>query len=116
MMGDGTYQVRPNEQVTFSDGKVSNAVPYGCCGCAAAPQTLNADAPKPAATYSVNNGAVPPPPIAAALPEKVPPPPAPVATAAASAPPVPAPKPDEVHVQVDVPMVYSADAPAAVNS
>src|SRR3954469_6331806 len=62
MMGDGTYQVRPNEQVTFSDGKVSNAVPFGKCGCSAAPQNLQADRPqakaKPAA--SVNRTVLPP--------------------------------------------------------
>src|SRR5439155_27190690 len=63
MMGDGSYQVRPNEQVTFSDGKVSNAVPFGKCGCAPARESLKADsaAPKPAAIYSVNNATLAPP-------------------------------------------------------
>src|SRR3954471_12441863 len=97
MMGDGTYQVRPNEQVTFSDGKVSNAVPFGRCGCAAGPQTLKVEAPKPAATYSINSVAVAPPPLTASVPEKVPDAPTPDPASA----PVPASKPDDVHVQVD---------------
>jgi hypothetical protein len=116
MMGDGTYQVLPNEQVTFSDGKVSNAVPFGRCGCAPPQQTLKADAPKPAATYSINNVATRPPPIVAALPEKPPqPPPAePIASAKPpledpAAAPASATKPGEVQVQVEIPMVYSAD-------
>ena len=74
MMGDGTYQVRPNEQITFSDGKVSNAVPFGKCGCSAVTQTLQADtvSPKPAAIYSVNNIALPPPPITIPIPKTIP--------------------------------------------
>jgi hypothetical protein len=116
MMGDGTYQVRPNEQVTFSDGKVSNFVPFGRCGCASPREPLKADAPKPSATYSTNSAVVPPPPILAAAPEKskeVPPAPekekeAAAAPAITAAPPPS--KPDDVHVQVEVPMVYSADA------
>src|SRR3954471_3759238 len=65
MMGDGTYQVRPNEQITFSDGKVSNAVPFGRCGCAPVTETLRANtpAPKPTSVYSVNQTVLPPPPI-----------------------------------------------------
>ena len=109
MMGEGSYQVRPNEQVTFSDGKVSNAVPFGRCGCAAAPQTLKTETPKPAATYSINNVAVPPPPLVASLPAKLPQPSPPEPAAV----PAPTSKPEEVHVQVEVPLVYSADAPAA---
>ena len=136
MMGEGSYQVRPNEQVTFSKGSVANAVPFGRCGCAAAPQTLRADTPNPQATYSISSVPAPPPPIAAPLPEdkvqprvaETPAPPAPAATAtpapaqiaaaseppmSSAEPPVPPPaasKSGEVHVQVDVPMVYSADA------
>src|SRR3954463_13865903 len=63
MMGDGTYQVRPNEQVTFSDGKVSNAVPFGKCGSSAAPQTLQEDKPAPKPNATVNQTVLPPPPI-----------------------------------------------------
>ena len=134
MMGDGSYQVRPNEQITFSDGKVSNAVPFGKCGCAPAREALRANGPepKPAAVYSVNNAVLPPPPIVVPTPEQKPAPPDPkpepsIATAEAKLPqpdPQPEPsvaaappaaKPDEVHVQVDVPMVYSPDA-AATNA
>src|SRR5437868_3641379 len=62
MMGDGTYQVRPNEQVTFSDGKVSNAVPFGKCGCAPATESMLANSPaKPAAVYSIDHATLAPP-------------------------------------------------------
>src|SRR3954467_14096011 len=119
MMGDGSYQVRPNEQVTFSDGKVSNAVPFGKCGCGAAPQTLRVDkaAPKPSSVYSVNQMVLPPPPIAVPVPEAKPVQPEAkpeILAAAAPAPEIkpepratppaavaPPPKPDGVHVQVD---------------
>jgi hypothetical protein len=131
MMGDGTYQVRPNEQVTFSDGKVSNAVPFGKCGCAPAQAALraNAPAPKPTAAYSIDNATLAPPIIVpAAEPKAVQPQPTPepsvaavavqpestpAPTAAAVTAPPPASKPEDVHVQVEVPMVYSADAAAA---
>jgi hypothetical protein len=120
MMGDGTYQVRPNEQVTFSEGKVSNMVPFGRCGCEPPQQTLKADAPKPAATYSINDVPTRPPPIVAAVSEKAPPPPTAAPTPSpdpepsdAAAAPAPAGKPGDVQVQVDIPMVYSAD-PSAV--
>ena len=131
MMGDGSYQVRPNEQVTFSDGKISNAVSFGKCGCAPARETLRADgnAPKPVAVNSVNKAVLPPPPIAVPPPEEKPAAPAPkpaASLAAAGSKPVqsdpmpeaaitaapPTSKPGDVHVQVDVPMVYSADAAA----
>jgi hypothetical protein len=112
MMGDGTYQVRPNEQITFSDGKVSNAVPFGKCGCSAVTQALQADtvSPKPAAVYSVNNVVLPPPPVDIPAPEVKPPQPEPKSepSLAATSPS----KTEEVHVQVEVPMVYSADSPA----
>jgi hypothetical protein len=114
MMGDGSYQVRPNEQITFSDGKVSNAVPFGKCGCAPVREVQHADttAPKPVATYSINTAVLPPPPTIVPTPEPKPAPPEPKPEPAiAAAPPVA--KPEDVHVQVDVPMVYSADpAPA----
>jgi len=122
MMGDGSYQVRPNEQITFSDGKVSNAVPFGKCGCASATAVLKADsaAPKPAAAYSINNATLAPPivvPVPEAKPAQPDPKAEPIATAT-SAPSTPAPAtpapatPDAVHVQVEVPMVYSADTAA----
>ncbi len=134
MMGDGSYQVRPNEQVTFSDGKVSNAVPFGKCGCSAAPQTLQADkAPaKPKPANPVNQTVLPPPPIAVPVPEAKPAQPEAkpeIVAAAAPAPEIKAdPKPEtvaaaapppsrlgEAHVQVDVPMVYSADTAAVAS-
>ena len=114
MMGDGTYQVRPNEQITFSDGKVSNAVPFGKCGCSAVTQALQADTvpSKPVAVYSVNN--IAPPPINIPTSEVKPPQPESKSDpSVAATPPL---KPEEVHVQVEVPMVYSADSPAVPTS
>src|SRR5437868_732100 len=143
MMGDGTYQVRPNEQVTFSDGKVTNAVPFGKCGCAPGQEALRANTtgPKPSAAYSIDNARLAPPitvpapeakpapapkqpePSAAAPPQPKPTPaavavaaqPEPTSTTAAAgvAAPPPPAKPEDVHVQVEVPMVYSADPAAA---
>src|SRR4051812_13925324 len=133
MMGDGTYQVRPNEQVTFSDGKVSNAVPFGKCGCGAAPQTLQAQKPAPKPTATVNPTVLPPPPIQVPVPETTTGQPAAKQATVASAAPAPEIKaepkpettaaaaptssnPDGVHVQVDVPMIYSADAAGAAST
>jgi len=140
VMGDGSYQVRPNEQVTFNDGKVSNAVPFGKCGCAPVRESLKADsaAPKPAAAYTINNATLaspiivpapeakpapaerkPEPSVATAAVPEAPPVttvPTPEPSAAVAPSPAPTPKADEVHVQVDVPMVYSADAAAAATA
>jgi hypothetical protein len=75
LIGDGAYEVKPSEQVTFRAGQIkeaNNQVPP-TCGC-----------------------------------------PAPVAAITTSGPemqPLPPSKPDEVHVSVDAPFVFSASAP-----
>ncbi len=81
-MGDASYQVKPNEAVTFGGGHLNNALPtHNSCGCPAPPPIQVARATAP-----------PPPPPAAA--------PAPANT--------PAPSPEE-HLQVDVPFVFHGD-------
>ena len=85
-MGNGIYQVRPDEAVLFSGGKLSGRYALTTeCGCpaAAVPVTRAANAPK----------------------DKPAPPPA--ATA-----PAPQPEPGQVHVQVDAPLVFHGDLPA----
>lgn len=80
LMGDGTYQVRPGDEVVFHHGRVADSdhlVPPDC-GCPE-PKNLIADAPKPK--------------------ELAPPPPAPPSQTATAAP---------VHVEVDAPFVFRA--------
>jgi hypothetical protein len=84
MMGNGVYQVRAGDSVTFRGGKLTAAVEGAPdCGCPAPPP-----APEIARVET----------------------PAPVATA--SAPAVAQPQPPETHVEVDAPMVFHADRQA----
>lgn len=90
LMGDGTYQVKPDEQVVFNDGRVdSPGHDAQSCGCPAAPTVLQAAKPPlpplPETTHSV----APPPAIV----------------------PEPAPGGEEVHVQVDAPFIFRATEP-----
>jgi hypothetical protein len=121
LMGDGTYQVKPNEQVVFHGGQISTHdadVPMNC-GCAAPkpdmlrasenPQTI-ADNKLPssvklaqpgdsaaAAAGSANNGAANPAPQPMTSPEA----------------PVPSNGPNhDVHVQVEAPLVFTGHRPA----
>ena len=130
LMGDGTYQVKPNEQVMFHNGRLAgmdSAVPI-TCGC-------------PASSIPVERAAVPDKPLVAEkdLPQslrlshsgdetKPLPPPTANTGAASNAPPpgqvtlsvtnpetaLPNAKPDDVHVQVEAPLVFrAADLPPA---
>lgn len=87
MMGDGRYQVQPNEEVVFRDGRV-NTSQHGAlvhCGCPEPVPVMRAEA-------------------------KAPPPPAqPVKEEVAAAPTPAAPEP-EIHVQVDAPFVFRGDS------
>lgn len=79
LMGDGTFQVRPDQEVYFHDGRVTNPSTTGApCGCPAPPPVLRASTsvPKPL-PHSVTE---PPPPI----------------------------NPKDVQVQVDAPFVFRA--------
>ena len=93
LMGDGVYQVRPGEQVNFREGRVAapEATAPLDCGCPPSPAVEHA-AVKPV-----------PPPVAT---EK------PVSVLAATRPPETAPPPElapgDLHVQVDLPLVFNA--------
>ena len=87
LMGDGMYQVKPNEQVTFRAGRVSDPDHGpGVCGCpAATAPVMRAETAPPAES----RGAIQPPP-------SIPP---------SLIKPLPT---DALHVQVDAPFVYNA--------
>ena len=77
-MGNGTYQVKPGEQVLFSKGKLTErSSDRVSCGCPAPPLPVQR-----AQQNTVDN------PTAELPPQK----------------------PDDVHIKVDVPMVYRANA------
>jgi hypothetical protein len=126
LMGGGTYQVKPGEQVVFHAGqlaKADNAVPADC-GCPN-PQTqvLRAEAEPPQPpfqnpTTSNRPTASDPQPseetkaVAPELPSaKVN-----VTVEAPGTAPPPASQPNDVHVQVEAPLVYRASNPAPVSA
>lgn len=104
LMGDGIYDVKPTQQVTFHSGRlisIASTVPPDC-GC-----------PEPGAEVmrASNQEPAAPPPAAAA------PQPAAGTQLAANMPvtaPLPDAKPSDVHVQVEAPFVFRGDqAPPA---
>lgn len=87
VMGDATYQVKPNEHVLFRQGRIAQitADPPEDCGCPPAPDALRAGpAPRPEETAGL--------------------------MAPAPAAPLPAPelRPGAVQVEVDTPFVFRA--------
>jgi hypothetical protein len=88
VMGDATYQVKPNEHVLFRKGRIAGitADPPEDCGCPPAPETLRAEAE-------------PPPPDATGLMASQPP----------AAQPPPSPEAAGVQVEVDAPFVFRAE-------
>jgi len=129
LMGDGTYQVKPAEQVVFHSGRLSQAdanVP-AACGCPAPAVPIMRTSIPAGPVISENNLpasirlAQPgdevrpvPPPVSMAGLRSSGPPPAQVTLSVAppETAPLPAPQPNEVHVQVDAPFIFRAsDAP-----
>lgn len=95
VMGDATYQIKPNEQVLFRGGRLSEpASPVEDCGCPAPAPALRAEAPPAPAT----------PASAPVLMASAPASPPPAAEAA-----VLAPDPTAAHVEVDSPFIFRAE-------
>lgn len=101
LMGDGSYTMKPGEQVIFRAGHASNPGPVVAnCGCPAEVPVQRAaldDLPKPAAAPA----AAPTPAVAALIAS---------APTSMTAPP-PAVPPGGVHVQVEAPFVFRASDP-----
>ena len=111
VLGDGTYQVKPAEQVMFHSGQLRTAAALMGIGCgcpAPSPAIMRASSPpvgreNGSLQSAVQSGksAIP---NSAAMDEGVL-----SGPETASLPPT---KPQDVHVQVDVPFVYRADDPS----
>ena len=114
VMGKGVYQVKPSEQVVFHAGQLAllDANAPADCGCpASSVPVMRVAAPQPANSALASGAA--PPGASASLPAT----PA-VSEAAGSTTPVtaslPPSKPEEIHVQVEAPLVFRAsDTPPA---
>ncbi|HEY7097599.1 MAG TPA: AMIN domain-containing protein [Terriglobales bacterium] len=132
LMGEGTYQVKPSEQVMFHSGQITSidsTIPASC-GCpATSPPMMRASEPSPPPSASADNlpptvrlaspgDDVKPTPAAASAPSPDSPqnkPPAQVTLSVV--PPVTAPlpesRPDDVHVAVEAPLVFRGGDPPA---
>ena len=131
LMGDGTYQVKPNEQVVFHSGRLNliDATVPDDCGCpppaipvmraAAAPAPTVSEKDLPPSLHLAQPGdaakPVPPEPSASGMPARE----APGSQVTLTVAPLdwselPAPEPSAPHVQVDAPFVFRAsDSPSA---
>jgi hypothetical protein len=131
LMGDGTYQVKPSDQILFHGGRLAaiDTSVGDACGCPAPPvPVMRAAAPLPdpipeaklpsnlrLAQPGEQFNPVPPPVSASDLPAGGPSPQQ--VTLAATGPetaPLPPIKPEDVHVQVDAPFVFRASDPPPV--
>jgi hypothetical protein len=98
LLGAAIYKVKANEAVVFQGGKVSARTELKeACGCPPAPPMMRAAGPAPAQAAAANAAPVPA-----------------SATGSATAP-LPPEHPGQVHVEVETPFVFSANArgPAA---
>lgn len=93
MMGSGAYQIKPDEAVTFANGKLNQRTPLiGSCGCPGPLPVMEAEKPlEPAKTTAEKDS---------------------VESAVNIVPPQPdagQPSPDAVHVQLEAPLVFHGD-------
>ena len=129
LMGDGTYQVKPSEQVVFRSGQltaIDSTIPAGC-GCPApSPPMMRAAEPSPAeipadklpATMRLaqpGDEVQPLPPASStsgfAVAAGKPPAQVTLSVVAPETAPIPDTHPDEVHVAVEAPFVFRATDP-----
>jgi hypothetical protein len=94
VLGEGTYQVKPAEQVTFHAGqlKTADVTLSGNCGCPAPSPAIMRASAAPGEKPTAQDGS-----HARGLETES----------------LPASKPNDVHVQVDVPFVFRADDPGS---
>ena len=112
LLGDATYQVKPSQEVLFHSGQVKSVdlTVVRSCGCPAPPPAtlLAANPPVTAAPSNQTSGALDGTKTAGLKPETS------SSARGSETAALPPSKPDDVHVQVDVPMVFRAsDLPPA---
>jgi hypothetical protein len=129
LMGDGSYQVKPSEQVVFHSGKLAEAgtdVPENC-GCPAPPvpvmrASTDSRPVVPESQMPANMRLARPedegkpitvPNADSGVQSNAPPPSQVTMSVSPETAPVPASGPDEVHVKVEAPFVYRAADPTA---
>ena len=106
LMGDGTYQVKPDEEVVFRNGKLTDPDHVvGECGCPGPPPVVRAAAVPEAPSLASLRKPPLPPSLAIPLDAQGPP------SVAAAPAGLPAPAANDVHVEVDAPFVFSGSDP-----